>query len=297
MRLLNALSVIVAFSVLLIAPRGLAANVSDFSVFSLLNSSDQPIQAGRLYVPPESITDPTTLRPLILFFHGSGEAGTDNTAQVNGNIDNLLAAAKSHAAYLYAPQARGDWQSSIVMSNVKTMVDRSIADFSVDPNRIYVTGLSSGGGGVWNFVNQYPDLVAASVPISAVNPSASFSPAIMVNEPIWAFVSRSDTTVPATVTRGVINSLLTVAGQPLPTYSNDNFGPDQHLDFPPLDLHYSDIRGGHGIWPTVYNTPAVYDWMFSHGAVPEPSSLSLLAIGCIGCLAIARRKSASQDRV
>jgi hypothetical protein len=58
-----------------------------------------------------------------------------------------------------------------------------------------------------------------------------------------------------------------------------------------FDLHYGDFRGGHDIWTTVYNTPAMYDWMFSHGAVPEPSTLVLVvfALAFFGLTALRRR--------
>jgi predicted peptidase len=216
-----------------------------------------------------------------LFLHGSGESGTDNRRQINGNIDNLLAAAKTRDAFLYAPQTNSGWSNATLLSHAMTMIDRAIAERSVDVNRIYVTGLSMGGGGVWNFVNQFPGRVSASVPICAVYPSFSFLPGNIVNEPIWAFHGRSDQNVPVTVTRDVINSLLIEAGLPIPEYPpiNDTFGPHVKFDFPPLDLHYTDMRGSHNIWSQVYNTPAMYEWLFAHGVVPEPSSLVVALVG------------------
>jgi predicted peptidase len=279
MRFHRAFSAIAAFSFVLVARPVVAASISDFVNYSYSDSSSFALQ-GLLHVPAEYASDPTTLRPLILFFHGSGESGTNNLSQINGNIDNLLAAAKSRGAYLYAPQTSIGWENPTLLTDAMTMIDRAIADRSVDPQRIYVTGLSLGGGAVWNFLNLFPDRVAAAVPISAVYPSATFVPSNIVNEPIWAFTGRGDTNVPVIVTRTVINSLLTTAGLPLPTYTTNNFAPNQTLDFPPLDLHYGDFRGGHDIWTTVYNTPAMYDWMFSHGSVPEPSSLLLAALAC-----------------
>jgi hypothetical protein len=61
-----------------------AANVADFIDFSLRNPRNQVTLPGRLYVPPEATSDPTTPRPFILFFHGAGEDGTNNTSQING---------------------------------------------------------------------------------------------------------------------------------------------------------------------------------------------------------------------
>ena len=209
MRYHGALSAIVTLSVLVLARPATAASINDFLTYSLLDSNNNPLLRGLLHVPAEYATDPTTPRPLILFFHGSGESGTNNLSQINGNIDNLLAAAKVGAGpffMLHKPISAGTYYALIVRYDH----DRpAIADRDVDLNRIYVTGLSMGGGGVWNFLNQFPDRVAAAVPIFAAGPSSSFLPANVVNEPIWAFHGRSDANVPVTVTRNVINSLLT----------------------------------------------------------------------------------------
>jgi predicted peptidase len=263
------------------APPSEAANIADFEVYSLLDQNNNVLLPGRLHVPSDYATDPDTLRPLILFLHGAGESGTNNVAQINGNIDNLLAAAKDYGSFLYAPQTDSGWGGATRLADAMTMIDRAIDERSVDPNRIYVTGLSMGGGGSWNFLNQFSDRVAATVPICGSPPTRGFMPSTVVDEPIWAFHGRFDSTVPATVTRNVINSLLTEAGLPHPTYPPLNtFGPHVQFDFPPLDLHYTDMRGGHGIWPEVYNTPAMYEWLFAHGRIPEPGTLALALIAC-----------------
>ena len=125
-----------------------AADVAEFTDFSLRDANNTVVMPGRLYVPPEATTDPNLPRPLIVFLHGSGEAGKDNANQVNGNVDNLLAEAKRRGAFLFAPQSpEEEWRDKAVTDNMMAMVDRAIADQNVDRNRIYVTGLSSGGGG------------------------------------------------------------------------------------------------------------------------------------------------------
>src|SRR6478752_4651446 len=122
-----------------------AANVADFIDFSLRNPRNQVTLPGRLYVPPEAASDPTTPRPFILFFHGAGEDGTNNTSQINGNIDNLLAEAKQRGAFLYAPQTTNNWSSTAITTNVMTMVSLAETTQNVDAHRLYVTGLSNGG--------------------------------------------------------------------------------------------------------------------------------------------------------
>lgn len=267
-----------------------AANVNDFIDFSLRSETNSLLLPGRLYVPPPA-ADPSP-RPLILFLHGAGESGTDNVAQVNGNMDNLLAEAKRREAFLYAPQTNIGWAGSTILTRTMTMIDRAIAEQQVDPNRIYVTGLSMGGGGVWNMITRYPDRFAAAVPIAPVTPSP-FVAAGLVGQPIWDFHARNDSTVSVNSSRNVISGILSAAKQPLPEYPplSIAFLDFQH-DNDLLDLHYTEFRlGGHGIWSQVYRRADMYDWMFAHSLVPEPSTLALFTIASFATLAARRRKS------
>lgn len=267
----------IAVTIALIAVQAPAASVNDFIDYTLRNANNLTLLFGRLHIPASYAIEPDKPRPLILFLHGAGELGTNNTSQINGNIDNLLAAAKARDAFLYAPQTNSGWTSNTVLTRTMAQIDRAIAERSVDPNRIYLTGLSMGGGGSWNFLNAFADRFAATVPICAVTPTSTFDPSNIVDEPIWAFHGRNDSVVSPLASRSVVNSLLNEAGEPLPAYpALNDFAADFHFDSPSRDLQYTEYRtGDHGIWPRVYNTPALYDWMFSQTSVPEPSAIAL----------------------
>ncbi|TWU25920.1 PEP-CTERM sorting domain-containing protein [Bythopirellula polymerisocia] len=243
-----------------------AASVSDFINFS------NPLVPGRLYIPPEAATsiDP---RPLILFLHGAGETGSNNVSQVNGNIDNLLAEAKARGAFLYAPQATTfTWADSTRTTNVMSMIDQALTQYNVDMDRLYVTGLSMGGGGVWNMLNRFDDRFAAGVPIAAVSPGGDFAASNLVGKPTWAFHARNDGTVSTTSSRNVVSNVLNAAAAASIVYPATN-DPGTTL------LYNNDIvgmnftewtTGGHGIWGRVYSTPEMYDWMFSKTLMAPP---------------------------
>jgi predicted peptidase len=271
-----------------------AASVSDFADFSL-RSGATTILPGRLYVPPEASAGGAP-RPLILFLHGGGETGTNNVAQINGNIDNLLAEAKRRGAFLYAPQSTGAWSSATLTANVMTMIDRSLAEQHVDPNRLYVTGLSNGGGGTWNMLSRYATRFAAGIPICGVTPASDFVPSRLASQAIAAFHARNDGVVSVGTSQNVINSILNAAHQPLPMYPSRR---DATTNFvfsaPGLDLSYVEFAtGGHGIWPAVYNSPPLYDWLFAHTlAVPEPASMAMLSVSLM--MIAARRRAARRS--
>lgn len=250
-----------------------AADPNDFLVFSTTNLP------GRLFVPPAA-TLPGEPRPLVVFLHGAGERGTNNFAQVNGNIDNLLDVAQQRGALLYAPQASGSWVPSSRTTLVMDMVDQALSTYNVDPNRLYVTGLSMGGGGTWNMLSRYDDRFAAGVPIAGVRPAGDFDPSKLVGLPTWAFHARNDNVVVEQRSQEVINAILPAAGEPMLTFppNNDTTTTFEFSD-EDLNLHYTEWpTGGHGIWGRVYADMALRDWMFAQSLpIPEPSTAMLIA--------------------
>ncbi len=293
-----------------------AADVADFADFSLRDSAGNVLLPGRLYIPPQASANPNTPRPFILFLHGGGEEGTNNVSQINSNIDNLLAEAKLKGAYLYAPQSTSTWNSVALTNNVMTMIDGAEADMDVDVSRLYITGLSNGGGGTWDMLSRYPGQFAAAIPISGIAPASDFVASHLLNEPVFAFHARDDPTVSVTTTQNVLNSILAAAQEPLPSYPSSRSTADFLVSNPDvashhaieqivaqqgtatgfnisgtqLDLMYYELAvGGHNIWSGVYSQPPVYDWLFSHSlTVPEPMRVESLLLGVVGFAAASR---------
>jgi predicted peptidase len=164
---------------------------------------------------------------------------------------------------------------------VMTMVDRSLADYEVDPTRLYLSGYSSGGGGTWNMLSRYPTRFAASVSVSPVSAEPDFVPANLVGQPIAVFHARNDSIASVTTTRDIINRILLAAHQPVPTYPTAT-APDFMYSVADLDLNYYEpASGDHSVLFSVYNKPALYTWLFAHSTVPEPASGGLLVGGAV----------------
>ncbi len=244
-----------------------AASVSDF-----LDFSDAGLP-GRLYVPPEAATSAEP-RPLILFLHGAGETGTNNSAQVNGNIDNLLENAKSRGAFLYAPQATTfNWQTSSRPAQVMSKIDEALSQYNIDNERLYVTGLSMGGGGVWSMLNRFDDRFAAGVPIAAVSPAADFEGGNLVGKPTWAFHARDDNVVSSAASQQAVSDVIDAGKGASLTFPGGSDGRSTVLyTNEQIGINYTEFAtGGHGIWTPVYDTPEMYDWMFSKTLMPTPT--------------------------
>ena len=198
-----------------------AANLADFTDYSLRNASDQVVLPGRLYIPRQATSHPNLRRPLIVFLHGGGAIGTNNVTQVEHTPDYLLDEAKRRGAYLYVPQAPTfptGWATLSSVDAVMTMIDRAILEKNVNVNRLYVTGYSNGGGGTWNLLSRNTNRFAAAFTLSSIAPAPGFDAENLLGTAILTLHARDDATVPVARTRNVVNSVLTAAGEPLPLY-------------------------------------------------------------------------------
>lgn len=137
----------------------------------------------RLYSPK----DAEAPRPLILFLHGGGESGSDNRAQIYQCFGAARLAQSFPECYVLAPQAPGVTPLPEMLDQMKNMtfstsdrgipsawsreylagvcdeIRKLIAQGKADPERIYVTGMSMGGGGTLRVLNVAGDLFAAAV--------------------------------------------------------------------------------------------------------------------------------------
>lgn len=128
--------------------------------------------------------------PLIVFLHGSGEAGDDNQSQLEHGADLFLQSDNmaKYPSYVLFPQCEEKtWTGKISQrsfmpgaeipplskeeSTLMHLIYSIIDEHPIDLDRIYIVGLSMGGIAVYDLACRYPQLFAAAVPIcGAVNP-------------------------------------------------------------------------------------------------------------------------------
>lgn len=100
------------------------------------------------------------------------------------------------------PDARDqEWAPDVVQEVIEHV--KSI--LSIDNNRIYMTGLSLGGAGVWDYSIAYPNQLAAMAPISGVTDTTMVCQ--VADIPIWAFHGSIDGLVSPKFTTGMVNGI------------------------------------------------------------------------------------------
>jgi poly(3-hydroxybutyrate) depolymerase len=127
--------------------------------------------------------------PVVVFLHGLGEIGNGTTQLsrvlahgVPYNINN----GANYPFIAISPQSPGEWN----VASLDAMIEFVKGTYRVDPDRIYLTGISLGGGGTWNYAKAHPEKLAAIVPI-ATSASVTNGPRL-VDLSTWAFHSWGD---------------------------------------------------------------------------------------------------------
>ncbi len=200
-----------------------------------------------LYLP-DNYT-PSKKYPVILFLHGAGEIGSDNTLQLN-NIKNMFVYNADYIAQsiLICPQTPewwsldryyGDGQGTL--SSAMHLLEEVQNKYSCDKNRIYLTGLSMGSFATWDLLENYGDVFAAAVPVCGGG--NEMNAAAYVDIPIVMYHGTADPTVSFQSSQRTYNAIVAAGGT-------------KALLIP--------LEGvGHDAWKQAYADRNMFAWLFS----------------------------------
>jgi len=199
--------------------------------------SDATPSPGRylLYLPPGYDPDRQAW-PLLLFLHGSGERGNHLNRVKRHGPPRLLQQGRQFPFIVVSPQCpEGETWSVTFLDRLLDEVQRR---YRVDPDRIYVTGLSLGGYGTWALAEAFPGRFAAIAPVcGGGDPSRA---AALKHLPVWVFHGEKDLLVPVRESEVMVDALRKADG-------NVRF------------TAYPDK--GHDCWTVTYENPELYRWL------------------------------------
>jgi predicted peptidase len=211
----------------------------------------------RIHVPADLKPDEKV--PLILILHGAGERGSENLNQLRHGVPALLAylKKKSIPAIVIVPQCPvgmqwvnvpwgGDAHTmpstpSQPLQAVRALLAQTLTGLPVDQSRIYISGISMGGFGTWDYLQREPELFAAGIPICGGGDTAEA--AKLISTPIWAFHGDQDTTVKTQRSRDMAQAIKQAGGSLI-----------KYTEYPGV---------GHNSWTQTYANDEALDWLFA----------------------------------
>ncbi len=127
------------------------------------------------YLPKQYGAEPGKKWPLILFLHGAGERGCDLELLKRHGIPKVVEQMDLPFITLSPQCPETHWWSDY-LTVLDDLLTCTIETYHVDPQRIYLTGLSMGGFGTWHLAAEYPHRFAAIAPIVEEVPGSTASP-------------------------------------------------------------------------------------------------------------------------
>lgn len=182
--------------------------------------------------------------PLVLFLHGAGERGDDlEKVKIHGP-PKLIANGKKFPFITVSPQCPANrWWDAGQLNRLVTHIEEN---HKVDPERIYVTGLSMGGFGTFALAAYAPERWAAIAPVCGGGDTIA---ARRTNHiATWVFHGARDTVVPEARSKEMVEALRKRG----------------------CDVKYTVYpEAGHDSWTKTYDNPEFYEWLLSQKRQPR----------------------------
>ncbi|MGC9455530.1 MAG: prolyl oligopeptidase family serine peptidase [Phycisphaerae bacterium] len=211
-----------------------------------------------LHVPASYEEDGERHWPMIVYLHGAGARGDDPKRIQNAGLPRRLLTEEDFPFIVVSPLCpAGQWWLPV---EIVTLMDEVIAEYRVDPDRVYLTGVSMGGFGSWQTAVAFPDRFAAVAPVCGGGDTAEAER--IAELPIWAFHGAKDAVVPLELSENMIEAVRAAGGNPALTVYPDE---------------------GHAIQSLVYNDDRLYEWFLSNRRgermSPPPSTMPAVPAG------------------
>ena len=197
--------------------------------------------------------------PVILFLHGAGECGTEGEKMLNqglpkeikqrgGKFDFIVVIPQCKFFSLDSspppppdglkPKFKGGWRDTDEAAALGAF-RLTLKEYSCDPDRAYLTGLSMGGFGTFAIAMKYPKLFAALVPICGGGDPAR-APKI-AHLPTWIWHGDADGVVPVENSRQMLEA---------------------HKSASAPQVKYTELKDvGHSAWDNAYASDALWQWL------------------------------------
>jgi hypothetical protein len=188
-----------------------------------------------LYLPEAYGIDPETKWPLIIYLHDAEWRGTSpeilrgeyNPPYMLDSLPRVIENGKDLPFIVLSPVGNGGWQfwsTDEMITPLFTLLEEIQSFYSVDPNRIYLTGVGMGGNGVWEIGLRHPEYFAALAPFDGYIGFPFEVPENICDlkgVPVWAFHGGFDFMVPVAVEQELVDAVNACGGNAQLTVESD----------------------------------------------------------------------------
>ncbi|MBE7173698.1 MAG: T9SS type A sorting domain-containing protein [Williamsia sp.] len=241
------------------------------------------------YLPRNYATDVTQTYPLLIFIHGNGgrgssptldtlnkvlNAGTPRLLRNNNFPDSFFTAGKWYKFIVLAPQIKEgfvDSSSTVSPATIDAVINYAKSAYRVDSSRIYMGGLSMGGGTIWDYAGSSP---ATAGKLAAISVAAGAG-----DLPLSGAINIAGAGLPVIATHNIVDDLINVQR----TIANIQLLKSVNPAVAPIAIYWTtpgEDNDKHNVWSRTYEDLAagttaggnlrdtlgttVYEWMLQY---------------------------------
>jgi predicted peptidase len=191
--------------------------------------------------------DPKKSYPLIVYLHGSRDTVSQDLMWYQPKVQN------EHPAFVLTPkcdnpdQGWGNtWNSGHTLATEQTLklVDSLLKIYPIDPDRLYLYGISMGGFGVFSLLAKEPGKFAAAYAVCGGSDVKAASK--LLRTPFWIFHGSLDDVVQVYLSRDVYKEMIKLGGNKV-----------KYTEYPGVK---------HNSWENVAQEKSLTTWLFSQRA-------------------------------
>jgi len=157
-----------------------------------------------LYLPKEYNT--AKKYPLIIYLHGSSQKGNDLDKLKAYGPPQLTEKGRHFDFIIASPQCPANVRNWSTQNWFDSLYLDLLSKYKIDTDRVYLTGISMGGGGTFEIAKENPDKFAALVPLCAWDSDVA-NLCKLSTIPIWTFHGRQDSVVSLSETEEKVKTL------------------------------------------------------------------------------------------
>lgn len=223
------------------------------------------IDGYNIYIPNSCKQDSPSY-PLIVFLQGGLAVGGEVKSILKWELPKDLLQAKSmktkldslkYNTFLYVMPHLKYGQFYMNEEAIKTIIKEVTQKYNVDPQRVYLTGLSRGGHGTWGLASRIPEEFAAVAPICGSDKGIKYY-ASLLNLPIWVAHNVADNTVEYEESRWIVGQIEELSKK---SFHRTLTVREADIQNDRIFTSSSNRSHPHNAWTEMYNDPKFYKWL------------------------------------
>lgn len=233
------------------------------------NYGDSNVDGYNTYIP-KAYSENGNPFPVIIFLQGGLGVGGEVSTIFNWELPRDMFFTKDFDSelnkirlnqfiFIYPHISKGQFYDNI--KGIEAVLDEVAENYNIDPDRVYLTGLSRGGHGTWGIASRIPDRFAAIAPLAGGDHGID-SYKNLARLPMWVTHNIKDEEVDFENSVNTTNRIAEING--IEFHQTATVDEADYMNYDYIFTSGSNPEHEHNSWKELYDNPNFYKWLLKY---------------------------------